>query len=96
MSENQFLGLRDLFTRWVYTRQGIYLVMRWPDFPPPAFTINNGKTQVWKRTDIEALECNHSELVDDGAKYRKVIGYMRASAKKVARRRLECGFDDDP
>ena len=75
MTAPEYVGFRDLLARWVYTRQGLYLVMRWHDFPAPAFEINGGKTKVWRSAEIEAFEKRHPELLTDAAKAFKVKGY---------------------
>ena len=73
-----YLGFRDLLKRWVYTRQGLYKIMRNSDFPAPAFTINQGRTKVWRIPEIRAYEILHPEVMDEYSKQRKMIGYGRA------------------
>ena len=75
MTAPEYVGFRDLLARWVYTRQGVYLVMRWPDFPAPAFEIDGGKTKVWRLVDVESFEKRHPELLTEAAKEFKRKGY---------------------
>ena len=72
---SEYLGFRDLVARWVYSRQGLYLVMQWRDFPAPAFTIDGGKTRVWRVAEIESFEQQHPELLTEYARDRKIKGY---------------------
>lgn len=76
-----FLGFSDLVKRWVYTRQGVHRLLRSRDFPAPAFTINQGRTKVWRRDEIEDYEKRHPELTDNDLKRDKVLGYARAVMK---------------
>ena len=74
----RYVVFRDLLTRWVYTRQGLYKFMGREDFPAPAFTVIQGHTKVWDLAVIEAYEQQHPELTDQGAKTSKTTGYFRA------------------
>ena len=76
-----FCGIADIVSRWIYTRQGVRRLTQSKNFPAPAFTINKGRTKVWKLSDIEAFEKEHPELLDEGAKERKQKGYARAILK---------------
>lgn len=71
MTEGSFLGMADLVARWTYSRMGTHNVTRWPDFPAPAFKINQGRVKVWHLVDIEAFEKLHPELVSEHAKGQK-------------------------
>ena len=82
-----YLGFADLVQRWVYTRQGVHRLSRSSDFPAPTFTINQGRTKVWRRGDIEAYERKHPELTDADIKRDKVLGYARAVMKGDRRTR---------
>lgn len=73
-----YLGFRDLLARWVYTRQGIYKVLRYPDFPAVVFTINQGRTKVWAAGEIAAFEKRHPELLSIERRDWKMQGYHRA------------------
>lgn len=66
-----YLGKRDLFERWTYTRQGVRNVLGWADAPQPAFVFNNGRGQVWHIGDIEVFETAHKELINAGLKQAK-------------------------
>jgi predicted DNA-binding transcriptional regulator AlpA len=72
----RYLGFRDLLQRWVYTRQGLYGLIARDDFPPPAFTINQGRTKVWELSAIEAYERQHPEVTSEAAKRYKTTGYF--------------------
>lgn len=76
------LGLADLVSRWVYTRQGVHHLVKSKGFPSPAFTINQGRNPVWVLADIEAYEQNHPELFDNDLKQRKQTGYFLTLMKK--------------
>ena len=76
-----YLGFADLVKRWVYTRQGVHRLLRSPDFPAPVFTINRGRTKVWRLADIEFYERKHPEVTDADLKRDKVLGYARAVMK---------------
>ena len=77
----RYLGFRDLLQRWVYTRQGLYLLISREGFPPPAFTINQGRTKVWELSAIEAYEREHPEVTSEAAKRYKVRGYFLTLTK---------------
>lgn len=81
-----YIGFQDLVKRWVYSRQGVYKLMRRKDFPLPQFTINAGKTRVWHAPDIEVYERAHPEVTSDAAKARKVAGYARGILKGERRK----------
>lgn len=78
-----YCGIADIVERWVYTRQGIHKLIKTPDFPSPAFTINKGRTKVWLLADIEAYEIAHPEVADEQVKAGKQAGYVRAIRKKA-------------
>ena len=72
----------DLQKRWShYTRQGLYKVRRWADFPKPIESVSCRKFPLWHLTDIRAFENAHPELTSNVEKWRKVAGYQRARAK---------------
>lgn len=76
------LGWLDLQDRWNhYTRQGLYKVRAWPDFPKPIYSIDRGMRPAWHLTDITAFESAHPELKSLAAKLHKVAGYQRARAR---------------
>jgi hypothetical protein len=79
------LSWGDLQDRWShYTRQGLYKVRAWPDFPKPVESYSGGKVHkvhIWHLTDITAFEKAHPELTSNVEKWRKVKGYQRALAK---------------
>lgn len=62
MSDNPFLGMADLVARWTYTRMGAFKVTQHPDFPAPAFTINQGRVKVWQLDQVKAFEQMHPRL----------------------------------
>jgi hypothetical protein len=76
-----YLGLADLVARWVYTRQGVHRLVKSKGFPPPAFTINQGRNPAWALADIEAFEQAHPEVLDEEIKRRKVTGYFLTLSK---------------
>ena len=90
----QFVGTGDLVRRWKYSRQGINQWLKKPGFPPPAFTVNGGRTRVWDLSAIEAFEVGRPELGDPEEKRRKVIGYARAVAKGPEGRKKRQGLPD--
>ncbi len=77
-----YVGLADLVERWVYSRQGVHGLARSRGFPAPAFTINKGRTKVWRLADIEAYEKTHPEVFSEEAKQRKIRWYARAISGK--------------
>jgi hypothetical protein len=82
----RFVGIQDLFDRWGmgwgnYTRKGIYLVRKQPDFPEPHHVVNQGKTPVWDLSDIQAYEEEHKELRNEALKKKKVASFWRAKRK---------------
>lgn len=81
MAAPEYLGFRDLVTRWKYTRQGVYKLMQLEDFPAPALTINQGRTKVWRRVDVLAFEEDRPELGSETMKLRKQVGFYRAVGK---------------
>lgn len=80
----QYLGFTDLLTRWIYTRQGLYKVMARDTFPAPVFTINGGRTQVWREDDIRLYERAHPELNSEAAKQHKIRGCAAAALKRAS------------
>ena len=81
LASPEYLGFRDLLARWVYTRQGLYNVICYRDFPAPAFVINGGKTKVWRTVEIAAFEQQHPELLSTEARDFKVKGYYITLSK---------------
>jgi hypothetical protein len=77
-----YLGFGDLVQRWVYTMRGVRKLALSADFPPPAFTINRGRTKVWSMAEINGYERRHPEVTSAEAKRRKIAGYAAAIAKK--------------
>ena len=73
-----YLDTRDLLKRWtapptgrgVYTRRGVYKILRSPDFPAPVIT--TGRERLWCLSDIATFEDTHPELTDADAKWRKI------------------------
>ena len=96
-SVSEYLGFRDLLARWVYTRQGLYKVIRYRDFPVVAFEINGGKTKVWRRADIETFEQGHPELLSEAARDFKVKGYYLTMSRdrKGLRKQVAATADAD-
>ena len=76
-----YCGIADIVDRWIYTRQGVRRFTQHPDFPSPAFSINRGRTKVWRLADIEAFEKAHPEVLNEDAKIRKRKGYAWAILK---------------
>lgn len=74
------LSKRDLLKKWtrppigrgIYTRQGVYKVFHFADFPAPAVTDGAGLTGLWNPADIDAFEAAHPELTSEDAKHNKV------------------------
>ena len=57
----RYLGTADLARRWGYTTRGVRnLILNEPDFPAPAFAVNEGRIRVWTRAEIEAWEARPS------------------------------------
>lgn len=73
-----YVNFSDILRRTVYTKRGLLKVAARPDFPPPAFTVGQGKIRIWHLADIEAFENAHPELTSNVEKWRKVAGYRRA------------------
>jgi hypothetical protein len=84
----QYVSTGDLVTRWKYTRQGIHRLRKSPDFPLPAFYVNNGRLPVWELPAIEAFEKGKPELGDPWAKENKVRGYLLALLKGTRQPKL--------
>jgi hypothetical protein len=81
-----YIGRTDLQDRgWVYTRQGIDYLIKHPDFPAPAFTLNGGRVLVWDEADIEEFEERNPRLFNERLKIDHVRGYARAIQKKERR-----------
>lgn len=91
MPQPDYLGFRDLLARWVYTRPALYAVLRWPDFPAPAFVINAGRTKIWRVADIAEFEKQHPELLSTAARDWKTKGYLLSMMRAEARRRRSQG-----
>lgn len=83
----RYLGVTDLLARWIYTRRGLYKVIRRDSFPVPAFSINRGHTQVWREEDIRRYELAHPEMNSEAAKQFKIRGCAAAALKRAARAR---------
>ena len=71
----QLLGTADLVARWVYTRQGVHKLTRCVDFPEPWGIFNQGRTKLWRLKEVEMFEQSHPEVLDEGHKKQKVVGY---------------------
>jgi hypothetical protein len=75
-----YLSVPQLLKRWtrpprgagVFSRQSVYRVFRFPDFPAPAVTDSEGITKLYRASDIDRFEEAHPELTDGDAKWRKV------------------------
>lgn len=80
--QGDFVGIADLVSRWGYTRQGVHLLAKRDDFPAPAFTINGGRTKVWRTSDVAAWERDKPELHSEAAKVHKVKGYFLSKQKQ--------------
>lgn len=78
---DQLVGIADLMARWHYTRQGIHNLIKRPDFPAPIAVINEGRTKVWRLSDLEPFERDKPELWDEGAKRFKTTGYFLSRQK---------------
>jgi len=86
------VSMHDLLKRWtrppkgrgVFTRQGVYKALRWPDFPAPAVSDGTGLTKLWHPADIDAFESRHPEFTDELAKRRKIrkAGYAALMRKR--------------
>ena len=79
----QYLGFTDLLARWIYTRQGLYKVLSRDGFPSPAFTINRGRTEVWREDDIQSFERAHPEMNSEASKQRKIRGCAAAALNRA-------------
>jgi hypothetical protein len=77
----KYVGVGDLVARWVYSRQGVHKLSRSTSFPAPCFTVNRGRTRIWRLSEIEVFERQHPEVTSEAAKYRKTTGYYRAILK---------------
>lgn len=88
-----YCGIADIVERWIYTRQGVHQLIQRADFPSPAFTINRGRTKVWKFVDIVAFEEKNPEVVSERAKIKKKAGYARALRKKAETERKPIAHD---
>ena len=80
--DGKFVGVADLSERWGYTRQGVHVLMKRPDFPPAAFVINQGRTKVWRVADVAEWERDKPELHSEDAKRHKVKGYFLSKLKE--------------
>ena len=79
------LGKKDLFNRWVYTRQGVHKLVKGHDFPAPYLVANKGRLLAWRECDIEAYEHARPELRDEVAKLTKTRSKARDSPATVRR-----------
>jgi hypothetical protein len=52
------------------------------NFPAPAFSVNNGKTNVWLSLDIEAYEAKNKSVVSEDAKHQKMLFFARLANKE--------------
>lgn len=77
----QYVSTGDLVKRWKYTRQGVNVLAKKPEFPPPAFKINDGRLPVWELAAIEEYERDRPELHSEGAKQQKIKGFFLAIQK---------------
>jgi hypothetical protein len=71
--EHKYIGLQDLFHRWIYTIKWLRLLVKNKHFPAPSFSVNNGKTNVWLLSDIEAYEAKNKSVVSEDAKHQKIL-----------------------
>jgi hypothetical protein len=78
MSPKHLLGTADLVARWIYTRQGVHKLTRCVDFPEPWGVVNQGRTKLWLLEDIKVFEQQHPEVLNEGHKHQKVVGYYLA------------------
>lgn len=76
MAKLALLSVGDLEERWCYTRQGIHGLMKRPDFPAPAATVNRGRQKIWLAADIVSYETAHPEVLDESAKRFRQKGYF--------------------
>jgi hypothetical protein len=82
-----YLGTSDMFERgWVYTRRGIQKLMAREDFPKPVFTINSGRTRIWRAIDIEDYEAANPRLKSQLEKIKHVRKYAIGQLLKNARK----------
>lgn len=89
-----YLSVPQLVKRWtrppqgrgVFTRQSVYRVFRFPDFPAPAVADSEGLTKLYSAADIDRFEEAHPELTDADAKWRKI---RRAGRRALFARRLK-------
>lgn len=73
------LGLTDIINRWIYTREGVRLLMKYdPEFPAPAGSINGGRNRFWLTSDIALYESTRRWLTDPSAKARHMqIAFLK-------------------
>lgn len=67
----QLFGRKDLFNRWVYTRQGVHKLTTGNDFPAPYLVVNGGRLLAWRDWDIMTYEDSRPELQNVDAKLAK-------------------------
>jgi hypothetical protein len=82
--EQKYIGLHDLISRWIYTPQGLRKLVRNKHFPSPVFSVNNGKTNVWLLSDIEAYEAKNKSVLNEHAKRQKMLYFARLNNKDTA------------
>ena len=90
-----YVSIPDLLKRWthpptgrgVYTRRGVYKILRSPDFPAPVITDDAGRIRLWHLSDIATFEDTHPELTDADAKWRKIRKAGRRALFAAAQRR---------
>jgi len=76
----QLLGLTDLKKRWGidggdYTPKGIAYMRKREDFPKPFMIVNEGRTELWKLTDILMFEVDRPWLRNVKQKRARVARY---------------------
>ncbi|MDR2839025.1 MAG: hypothetical protein LBV49_10765, partial [Azonexus sp.] len=65
----KLMSQADIRRRWIYTRQGIVMLIKNdPEFPAPIATVNDGRTRLWRETDIAAYEQGKPWLFDEAEK----------------------------
>jgi hypothetical protein len=89
-----YLSVRQLVKRWtrppygqgVFTRQSVYRVFRFRDFPAPAVADSEGITKLYSAGDIVRFEEAHPELTDGDAKWKKI---RKAGRRALYARRMK-------
>lgn len=72
------LGLSDIVRRWIYTREGVRLLMRSdPEFPKHVAAVNGGRTRLWLEADVARYEAGRDHLFDPGAKHARGVHFYQ-------------------